>query len=126
MFWRCPSTSSSSLDFRHILSICRDNPTARQPYHPAVEAGSSATLPHYSKSSSTPSASSSSQTLPTKTSSNGFHTSNSTPTTPNLNRLRTLTCTYPFRLLMFSLMSREGDEENIDMYNSSQRRAYFE
>lgn len=103
-----------SIDFRHILSVCRDdNNSLQHRYHPSTQPGSSATLPpNFSKSSSTPTASASSQTLPTRSSANGHHSSSSTPTTPNLNRLRTLTCTYRS---FIDLSNNDGE----NLYNSS-------
>ncbi|CAF1203896.1 unnamed protein product [Adineta steineri] len=67
---------SSPKDFRHIISICRDHNTHRH---------------HHEYASSSPIPNSLSSTTCSSTNSHRKYTSTSTPTTPNLNRLRTLT-----------------------------------
>jgi hypothetical protein len=96
------------LDFRHLISVCRDHNLVHHP-HPSLDGGSSSTIPISLVSSLSPISCPSPNTFPldstTTTHSqpsnshfytDGLYTSKSTPTTPNLSRLRTLTCTYLF------------------------------
>ena len=86
--------NSFIVDFRHLISVCH-NP-------PSLDHNSSPTIPPSSTSSSSPIScpmpSNSSITVLSNKSFNSPYdrsfSSNSTPSTPNMSRLRTLTCTY--------------------------------
>ena len=73
----------SNLDFRHLISVCH-NP-------PGFEHSSSPTIP--TSSSSPISCPNPATQSSTKSPYSRSYSSSSTPSTPNMNRLRTLTCT---------------------------------
>jgi hypothetical protein len=84
------------LDFRHLISVCHN--------HPGLDHTSSPTIPTSSSSPiSCPIPPNSSNMSPY----NRSYSSSSTPSTPNMSRLRTLTCTYIHHSSSFSLIIDE-------------------
>jgi hypothetical protein len=81
------------LDFRHLISVCHN--------HPGIDHTSSPTIPTSSSSPISCQIQPNSSNKIPNSPYNRSYSSNSTPTTPNMSRLRTLTCMYIYLVSCF-------------------------